>query len=81
MTLGEAAKLGISRVRKDDWAFARTHLELHVENGFYGPWGVLRCPESAKVFKDRSYEAQTVLLLGDLVTDTDWVEYQEPKAT
>jgi hypothetical protein len=70
MTLGEAAKAGITRVRKPNWAFKTDALELYVRDGFYGPWGTLRSPELAIALKDDSYAAQQVFVLGD--TSDDW---------
>lgn len=74
MTLVEAARLGITRVRKQHWAFADDVLELVVANGHYGPWAVLHSPDTAAALHDPSRAAQTVFVLGD--NAADWVEYK-----
>jgi hypothetical protein len=72
--LFEAVKRGYTKVRKANWAFASDHLELYVQNGFYGPWGTLHSPETAIALKDETYRAQIVFVLGD--SADDWEPFE-----
>lgn len=69
MTLAEAAKQGISRLRKPFWANDDDVLVLTLHGQHYAAVGTLLSPSSARAGMPDLAE-QKVVLIGD--TGTDW---------
>ena len=73
MTLGEAARRGISRLRKAHWSFPDDVLVLHLlPPSHYGPWATLLSPTCSRAIGNPTIAEQKVLIIGD--DDDDWLE-------
>jgi hypothetical protein len=70
MNISEAAKTGVSRLRKPHWPTGDV-LELYLVNGGYGPWATLKSEIGARVSPELG--EQKILLIGAReVRDEDW---------
>jgi len=79
MTLSEAVRRGITKMRKGSWGFADAYLELTIVDisagkRYLGPWGKLYSPQEQQILGVEC--PQQVLIVGD--GDADWEEFSQP---
>jgi hypothetical protein len=67
MTLGEAARQGIRRVRRPMWADPQDYMRIHVASRHYGPCGELFARRTQEAVNEPT--PQRVFILGDDFTD------------
>lgn len=72
MTLNEAAKNGINRVRRSMWANPKAYARIDLVSGGMGPWLHLYDRSSQEVIGEPT--PQTVLNIGD--ASDDYEEYK-----
>jgi hypothetical protein len=73
MTLIEAARAGIEKVRLAEWvqgAHLTIHIVQHKSETTIGPWAILTDPSAPPELREQS-------LLAPLVSDHNFVEYKE----
>jgi hypothetical protein len=77
MTLTEAAKRGIARLRRPHWSFQNAYVRQDLIDGMVGPWLHLFSPDEQRIIGVDT--PQTILRLGEIDTD-DFEEYTGPLA-
>lgn len=72
MTITEAAKQGITKLRLPQWRMPTDHVELYVVDGRSGPWMKFYSDLNQIVGNDNPMTLSTIM------DDTDkWVQYKE----
>lgn len=77
MTIPEAFRQGVYKLRKAEWVNGDDRLELEVKDGFYGPWGTLVSPSTEERGRPE-WARQRILLVLDRAED--WLEWTDPAA-
>ena len=73
MTIKDAIKCKISRVKKNYWAFSDSYVKLDFyEDGMCGPWASLYSRTEQTLIKEPTPQ-KFLLIFGD--TESDWEEY------
>jgi len=74
ISINEAAKRGIDRLRKPKWAQPEDHLKIDIIDGRPGPWGHLYAPFNRECNgRDPVHE---LMLQG--TDETEWLPYTGP---
>jgi len=77
LSLKKAAKLGITKLRLDNWAIPEDHIEIYIadDEGHLGPWVKLYSPFNERIGKENPLKL-LVSLMGD-PDDACWRAYVE----
>lgn len=73
MSIAAAAAAGITKLRRENWAFRDDHIELDLIDGKLGPWFTLHLPTSAQLIGAEPTQRQ--LLLGHDLDEVAWEPY------
>ena len=76
MTLRQAVKLGVARVRRENWRNRLDRMEIDLlPGGFHGPWLHIKSPESARL----GLPTEQNILWSDVNMDEKvWEEWYAP---
>ncbi len=77
MSINEAVKTGVTKLRLDNWAYKEDYIEIHIADpikGWIGPWVKLWSPLN-EIIGRKNPQEMLVTMLGDL-DDKCWRIYQ-----
>jgi hypothetical protein len=72
MTIDEAVKKGINKIKKSNWVNKNDYLLLDIVDGVYGPWGHLYSSNNELIGNE---DPVNILLLND--NSNDWEEFKK----
>lgn len=75
ISISEAAKLGINRLRLSKWATPEDHIKIDIINGKPGPWVHLYAPFNLEC---NGQDPVSVLSLGYDIFTAYWLPYDGP---
>ena len=77
ISINEAIKTGVTKLRLDHWANPDDHIEIHIVDkikGWIGPWVKLWSPINEPILKQENPQKMLITTIGDL-NDKCWSPY------
>ena len=78
ISINEAAKTGVTRLRRDNWVNPDDHIEIYIADqvkGWAGPWVKLWSPINEPILKQDNPQMLLITSVGD-TDDKCWTPYR-----